>query len=101
MEEVLEAYMVVDLNKDLEDLAYMCLLGYNFAEEDNLVAEVDNLVFVEDNLKVDNLVVVEDNLKVDNLVVVEDNLKVLVEYKFEHVDIFLHHQKNLIGNHHY
>jgi hypothetical protein len=89
MEEVLEAYMVVDLNKDLEDLAYMCLLGYNFAEEDNLVAEVDNLVFVE------------DNLKVDNLVVVEDNLKVLVEYKFEHVDIFLHHQKNLIGNHHY
>jgi hypothetical protein len=77
MEEVLEAYMVVDLNKDLEDLAYMCLLGYNFAEEDNLVAEVDNLVFVE------------------------DNLKVLVEYKFEHVDIFLHHQKNLIGNHHY
>jgi len=81
--------MVVDLNKDLEDLAYMCLLGYNFAEEDNLVAEVDNLVFVE------------DNLKVDNLVVVEDNLKVLVEYKFEHVDIFLHHQKNLIGNHHY
>jgi hypothetical protein len=89
MEEVLEAYMVVDLNKDLEDLAYMCLLGYNFAEEDNLAAEVDNLVFVE------------DNLKVDNLVVVEDNLKVLVEYKFEHVDIFLHHKKNLIGNHHY
>jgi hypothetical protein len=77
MEEVLEAYMVVDLNKDLEDLAYMCLLGYNFAEEDNLVAGEDNLVAVGENLMVE------------------------MEYMFENVGIFHHLQNNLIENHHY
>jgi hypothetical protein len=97
---VLELGKVVDLNRDLEDLAYMYSLCYNLVvvEEDNLVVEEDSLVVEEDSL-----VVVEDNLVVveDNLVVVEDNLKVKVEYMFENVDIFHHHQKNLIGNHHY
>jgi hypothetical protein len=90
---VLELGKVVDLNRDLEDLAYMYSLCYNLVvvEEDNLVVEEDSLVVEEDSL-----VVVEDNL-----VVVEDNLKVKVEYMFENVDIFHHHQKNLIGNHHY
>jgi hypothetical protein len=93
MEEVLVAYMVVELNRDLEELAYMCLHDYNF-----VVVEVeDNLVFVEDNLVavVDNLVVEEDNL-----VVVGENL-VRMEYMFENVDIFHRLRKNLIENHHY
>jgi hypothetical protein len=83
---VLELGKVVDLNRDLEDLAYMYSLCYNLVvvEEDNLVVEEDSLVVEE-----------------DSLVVVEDNLKVKVEYMFENVDIFHHHQKNLIGNHHY
>ena len=87
MEEVLVAYMVVELNRDLEELAYMYLHDYNFVVvevEDNLVFVEDNLVFVEDNLVavVDNLVVEEDNLVVE-----EDNL-VRMEYMFENVDIF-------------